>query len=134
MRRTKRSVVRGSRFTGVNVIYHVATRPDWERARRDGQYTMSTVGRTLEQEGYIHASQASQVNGVLNKYYRGVTDELVVLVIDPDLVRAPIRYEEVPGADAPFPHIYGPLNADAVIAARPLRAGPDGEYTFAPEP
>jgi uncharacterized protein (DUF952 family) len=118
----------------VSVIYHVATRADWERARRDGEYTMSTVGRTLAEEGYIHASAAFQVNGVLNKYYRGVAGELVVLVIDPGLVRAQIRYEEVPGADAPFPHIYGPLNADAVIAVRPLRAGPDGEFNFVPEP
>ncbi len=118
----------------VSVIYHVATRADWERARRDGEYTMSTVGRTLADEGYIHASQPSQVIGVLNKYYRGVTDDLLLLEIDPELVRAQVRYEDVPGADAPFPHIYGPLNADAVVAARPLRAGPDGTFSFAPEP
>jgi uncharacterized protein (DUF952 family) len=118
----------------MNVIYHVAARSDWERACRDGEYTMSTIGRTLAQEGYIHASRASQVNDVLSRYYRGVTGELVVLVIDPERVRARIRYEEVPGASAPYPHIYGPLNADAVVAVRPLRAGPDGDFTFAPEP
>lgn len=118
----------------MNVIYHVATRSDWERARRDGEYAMSTIGRTLAAEGYIHAAQASQVNGVLDRYYKGVTEELVVLVIDTRRVRAEIRYEQVPGAGLPFPHIYGPLNADAVSAARPLRAGPDGEFTFTPEP
>ena len=118
----------------MNVIYHVAVRQDWELARRDGEYTMSTIGRTLAQEGYIHASRASQVSDVLSRYYRGATDDLVVLVIDTGRVRAPIRYEEVPGAGGPFPHIYGPLNADAVVAVRPLRAGPDGEFTFTPEP
>ena len=114
-------------------IYHIATRADWERARRGGEYATSTIGRTLAEEGFIHASQASQVADVANRYYRGIRDELVVLVIDPDRVRAEIRYEHVPGAGAaPFPHIYGPLNADAVRAARPLAPGPDGTFSFPP--
>jgi glutathione S-transferase len=117
----------------VSWIYHIATRADWERARQDGEYTTSTAGRTLAQEGFIHASQAAQVAWVANAFYRDSPDELVVLVIDAGLVRAPIRYEEVPGADAPFPHIYGPLNTDAVLAARPFPAGPDGLFTFTPD-
>lgn len=114
-------------------IYHIATRADWEQARRDGAYTISTASRTLAQEGFIHASQAAQVAAVANMFYRGVPGDLVVLVIDPGRVRAEIRYEDVPGASAPFPHIYGPLNTDAVLAVHPLPPGPDGEFTFAPD-
>lgn len=113
-------------------IYHIAARADWERALRDGEYTTSTAGRTLAEEGFIHASQAAQVAVVANTFYRGLPDDLVVLVIDTARLRAPVRYEDVPGAGAPFPHIYGPLNTDAVLAARPLRAGPGGEFTFTP--
>jgi uncharacterized protein (DUF952 family) len=40
-----------------------------------------------------------------------------------------IRYEAVPGQDRPYPHIYGPLNTDAVVEARPFRPGPDGEFS-----
>jgi uncharacterized protein (DUF952 family) len=36
----------------------------------------------------------------------------------------------VPGAELPFPHVYGPLNVDAVIEARPFAAGPDGTFAF----
>ena len=86
----------------------------------------STAGRTLADEGFIHASQAAQVAGVANMFYRDSADDLVVLVIDTGLVRAPVRYEDVPGADAPFPHIYGPLNTDAVVDVRPLPAGARG--------
>ena len=111
-------------------IYHIATRADWAGARRDGEYATSTIGRSLSAEGFIHASRATQVADVANGFYRGVPDELVLLVIDPDLVRAPIRYEHVPGAEDPFPHIYGPLNADAVLAACPFAPGPDGTFTF----
>jgi uncharacterized protein (DUF952 family) len=115
------------------VIYHIATSADWERARRDGQYTTSTIGKTLAEEGFIHASWPSQVTRVANMFYKGAEDDLVVLVIDPQRVRAEIRDEYVPAAGERFPHIYGPLNADAVLAAWPLTAGPDGEFTFVPE-
>lgn len=120
----------GSNFSLVSLIYHIATRADWERALRDGEYTTSTIGRTLAEEGFIHASRAGQLAGVANAFYRNVPEALLLLVIDPERVRAGIRYEDVPGADGPFPHIYGPLNTDAVLAARPLAAGPDGSYTF----
>jgi glutathione S-transferase len=112
-------------------IYHIATRADWERARADGEYTRSTVDKTLAEEGFIHASQASQVARTANKFYRDVPGDLVLLVIDPGLLRAELRYEDVPGAELPFPHIYGPLNADAVVEARPFAAGPDGAFAFA---
>jgi uncharacterized protein (DUF952 family) len=101
---------------------------------RRGAQSVATIGRTLAQEGFIHASGPDQVNGVANRYYRDVRDELLVLIIDTERVRAEVRHEDVPGAGGRFPHIYGPLNADAVLAARPLSAGPDGTFAFTPEP
>jgi uncharacterized protein (DUF952 family) len=118
--------------TGVSRIYHIATRADWEQARADGVYTRSSVGKTLAEEGFIHASQVSQVTRTANKFYRDVPGDLVVLVIDTGLLRPEVRYEDVPGAELPFPHIYGPLNVDAVLAARPFAPGPDGTFSFTP--
>jgi len=118
----------------VSRIYHIARAGDWEQAQADGVYTTSSVGRTLAEEGFIHASQASQVTRTANKFYRDAPGDLVVLVIDTGRLRAELRYEDVPGADLPFPHIYGPLNADAVIAVRPLLPGPDGTFEFTETP
>jgi uncharacterized protein (DUF952 family) len=113
----------------VTFIYHIAAAADWEQACRDGQYTMSTRGLTLAEQGYIHASTAEQVAQVANAFYRGVPD-LLLLVIDPERVGPEIRYEAVPGQDQPYPHIYGPLNTDAVVQARPFRPGPAGDFSF----
>ena len=110
-------------------IYHIATAADWARARRDGQYTTSTRGRTLAEEGFIHASTAGQVALVANAFYQGEAD-LLLLVIDTDRVTQEIRYERVPGQDQPYPHIYGPLNVAAVVQARPFQPGPDGQFSF----
>jgi glutathione S-transferase len=114
----------------MSVIYHIATTSDWEQARRDGEYTTSTRGTTLAEQGFIHGSTAEQVAPVANMVYKGEPD-LLVLVIDPDRVRSEIRYDPVPGFQTPFPHIYGPLNADAVVETRPLEPGPNGEFSFA---
>ena len=113
----------------MSLIYHIATAGDWAKAQADGQYTTSTRGKTLAEQGFIHGSTAGQVEPVANMIYKGLPD-LLVLVIDADLVQPEIRYEHVPGWDEPFPHIYGPLNANAVVEVRRLEPGPDGQFLF----
>jgi uncharacterized protein (DUF952 family) len=111
----------------MSLIYHIATTADWQHARRDRHYAISTRGRTLAEEGFIHASTAAQVPRVANAFYRGEPD-LLLLVIDTDLVGPEIRWERVPGQPDPFPHIYCPLNTSAVRQARPFAPGPDGQF------
>jgi len=106
-------------------IFHLALRSEWELATAVGSYTTSTLGRTLAEEGFIHASRGDQWQGVRDRYYRGVTEPLVLLVIDTDRLTSPVVEETPPGADETFPHVYGPINADAVVRAVPLDA--DGE-------
>jgi glutathione S-transferase len=111
-------------------IYHIAFAADWQHAQQAGEYLISTRGVTLDQQGYIHASQAQQVELVANAIYRDAAD-LIILTIDPALLRSELRYEKMPDADDPFPHIYGPLNTDAVIDTAPFVLGPDGSFSFA---
>lgn len=110
-------------------IYHIASRADWSDALRQGEYRVSTRGRTLEQEGFIHASTAGQVEGVANAFYADAED-LVLLLIDPERLTAPLMYDPVPGAEEPFPHIYGPLNVEAVTGTAELRRDGRGRYVF----
>lgn len=113
----------------MGLIYHVASRADWDQAQRAGEYRISTRGMTLDEVGFIHASQPSQVELVANSFYQDA-GELVLLVIDPDRVRSEIRYDAVDGWAEPFPHIYGPLNTDAVVEVREFSPGPDGRFSF----
>ena len=99
-------------------IFHVATLADWRRTLESGTYTTSTVGRTLAEEGFIHASRREQVQGVFDRYYRGVREDLVLLTIDTARLDSEVRVEPV-GATT-FPHVYGPINRAAVLDAAPL--------------
>ncbi len=102
-------------------IYHLATVADWEQAQRDGEYTTSTYGVTLSEEGFIHASRADQWEGVRERYYADVEEPLVLLEIDTDLLDVPVVEEPpAPGVDESYPHIYGALRPSAVVAAHTL--------------
>jgi uncharacterized protein (DUF952 family) len=114
------------------VLYHIAVGTDWAQAQRAGEYRMSTRGRTLAAEGYIHASTASQVLPVANAYYRDEPGDLLLLVLDPARIGAEIRWERVPGSADPFPHIYGPLPVSAVRQAIPLPRDESGQFTALP--
>jgi uncharacterized protein (DUF952 family) len=101
-------------------IFHIATVADWDAARRDGSYTTSTRGRTLAEEGFIHASRLDQVQPVFDRYYADAGEPLVLLVVDPDLLRAEVRVEPV--GDDTYPHVHGPIDPDAVVELHPLDA------------
>lgn len=108
-------------------IFHLTTESEWQAALREGRYTGSTRGRTLAEEGFIHASRADQWQDVRRRFYADVTEPLVLLVIDTGLLDVPVIPEAAPGGEE-FPHVYGPLNLNAVVQAVPLTAaeGVDG--------
>lgn len=100
-------------------IFHIATAAGWRRTLETGTYTTSTAGRTLEDEGFIHASRRDQVQGVFDRYYRSAGEHLVLLTIDPQrLTDADVRVEAV--GDDTYPHVYGPINRSAVVDVTPL--------------
>jgi uncharacterized protein (DUF952 family) len=101
-------------------IYHLARRAPWDAAVADGTpYTRSTVDSSLEEVGYIHCSFSEQVQGVADRFYRGLTD-IVLLSIDPLRLEAEVRTENG------YPHIYGPLPLTAVVSVVPVTCGADG--------
>ena len=101
-------------------LFHIATVSDWDEARSSGRYTTSTRGRTLAEEGFIHASRGDQWQAVRERWYAGVTEPLVLLVIDPDRLTSPVLDEPVPGSTETFPHVYGPIDIAAVVQTIPL--------------
>lgn len=103
------------------IILHITRREDWERAIQNGAYTADS----LESEGFIHCSTPEQVPGVANTLFKGVQG-LVILRIDPERVTPEIRWEFSDGKI--YPHIYGPLNLDAVVQVLPITANEGGGW------
>lgn len=102
-------------------IFHLAEPQHWTDALASGRYVQSTRGATLEQQGFIHCSDAGQWARVRERFYADVTGDLVLLEIDPALLDAPlVREVGESGSDEMFPHLYGPLPVTAVVATHTL--------------
>lgn len=92
------------------IIYHIAPLNKWREALESGLYSADS----LEKNGFIHCCTKEQTEGVLKTWFRGELD-LILLEIDPALLSVEVKYEDSDGTGELFPHIYGPLNLDAVI-------------------
>lgn len=110
------------------LIQHIAFSDEWAAARPKGSYDRSTRGASIEQVGFLHASDGpAQVDAVLAAVYAGVTEPLVLLTLDPAaLYRSGLRVILEPGdPQRPdgewFPHVYGgPIPVGAVAEAVPI--------------
>ena len=110
--------------------FHIAARGDWEDAQADGLYQMSTRGRTLDEQGFIHLSTAAQWPRVWEAVYDDAAGPHVLLEVDPALAGLSVRYEPgEPDGTEHFPHLYGPLPTKTVVAVHPLPMRPPAATT-----
>jgi uncharacterized protein (DUF952 family) len=109
------------------MILHIVRRKEWDEAV--GSYAPAS----LTFEGFIHCSTIDQVVETANRFYRGQND-LVLVCVDERRLTSPLRYEAPSMVAAEddragrFPHLFGPLNLDAVIAVINFPCGTDGMF------
>ena len=113
-------------------ILHVTSRKAWIDATRAGQYSAPS----LAEDGFIHASTLKQVLPVAARFYKGQTG-LLLLEIDPARLTSELKWEPPTGGPLPgvperdaFPHIYGPINLDAVIQVLDFEADENGDFSL----
>ncbi len=115
------------------MIFHITPRTDWEAAQAEGKYTADS----LRLEGFIHCSTLAQILPVAEKYYKGQSG-LVLLMIEPTLLSSTLKWEAPSGGTPPpgvpegdrFPHIYGPINLDAVVKVFDFIRDSNGDWAL----
>jgi uncharacterized protein (DUF952 family) len=112
-----------------NIIYHITSRDAWNTAADRRHFAPAT----LADEGFVHCSLDGQLAATANRFFRGQSG-LVVLRIDAARLTSPVRFEDLGGAGERFPHIYGPVNVDAVLDAVDLPLNPDGTFEWSGRP
>lgn len=95
------------------IIYHATTSSLWDNAQASGSYTVSS----LKEEGFIHCCSEEQIPRIVERVYKDARD-LLILGIDTVKLQSQMVYEWSPSLTATFPHIYGPINLDAVVEVR----------------
>lgn len=117
-------------------IYHLVTGSEFRKQVKGDTY----LPARFDQDGFIHCTgERDTLLAVANDYFSGVEEPILVLVIETARLTAEVRFEppapvegsgtsHLEGAQL-FPHIYGPLNLDAVTGIGLLRRG-DGAYQW----
>lgn len=96
-------------------LYHLVAAGDWPGDDVDHRPP------SLDTEGFIHLSDASQVPDTSRRYYADVPD-LLLVAVDPRQLSAEVRWEDLVG-HGDFPHLYGALDHAAVVSVTPYVPG-----------
>jgi len=111
----------------VSRIYHICRAEEWRAAQARGGYDGSSQDQA---DGFIHFSAADQAVESAARHRAGQRG-LVLLAVEAERLGAALKWEPSRGG-ALFPHLYGPLPLDAVVAVDDLPLGPDGRHVFPP--
>ncbi|HEY0654302.1 MAG TPA: DUF952 domain-containing protein [Chryseosolibacter sp.] len=90
------------------MIYHITTEKEWADSAAKAEYAPAA----FEKEGFIHASRLNQLEGVMQRYYSGRAD-LLLLCIEERKLQCDLIYEPSANKEL-YPHLYGKLNKDAI--------------------
>ncbi|HEY1933857.1 MAG TPA: DUF952 domain-containing protein [Acetobacteraceae bacterium] len=103
------------------IVYKIMSEAEHQQMLRDGVFCGSPADL---HDGYIHLSCGSQLAATLDKHYRGV-EGLILVAVDLSRLGDTVRWEPARGGEL-FPHIYGRLPVEAVVAMAALEREADG--------
>lgn len=101
--------------------YKVLTGAEMDALERDGSLAGTPVDLA---DGYIHLSTATQLGETIATHFAG-QDDLHLAAVDLEALGDAVKWEPSRGGQL-FPHLYGPLPLEAVIAYSALEYHPDG--------
>jgi len=101
--------------------YKVLTAEQMATLERDGRFQGAPVDLA---DGYVHLSTADQLTETVDKHFAGQSD-LHVAAVDLGSFGESLKWEESRGGQL-FPHLYGPLLLETVVAYGPLERNEDG--------
>jgi uncharacterized protein (DUF952 family) len=102
-------------------LFHVCSEDEFRQARALGVHRPAS----LASDGFVHLARATQVMPVLHHFFAG-RDDLALLAIDPARLAHELKFEAAAPVGAQpasrdegdsFPHVYGPLNLEAIVDA-----------------
>jgi uncharacterized protein (DUF952 family) len=90
-------------------IYHIVLPEIWANFKDKNFYE----AESLQTEGFIHCSFENQIAGVLERYYKGI-EQILVLHLETEKLTAKLVNEPSTNNEV-YPHIYGQINREAII-------------------
>ncbi|WP_440998863.1 DUF952 domain-containing protein [Fodinibius sp. SL11] len=109
-----------------DLLFHITTKELWKQFNKSGSYEPES----LETQGFIHCSTGEQVERTANSLF-GDKEEILLLVIDATTLHDDVKYEEDENTGEKFPHLYSPLNTNAIIDKIAIESENNGTFDIA---
>jgi uncharacterized protein (DUF952 family) len=111
----------------LQVLYKIIDTKAWREAEAAGVFKGAAIDL---KDGYIHLSTAAQVKETARLHFAGAAN-LLLVAIDEAVVLIDLKWEASRGGQL-FPHVYGLIDPQNILWAKPLPW--DGEaHNFPPE-
>ena len=107
-------------------IFHFTPKELWN-AKNPSDY----LPKGFDSEGFIHCSFSHQLFRSVNKH-ADKSKTHVVLKINPKALTSKLVYENTSGGTEDYPHIYGPINREAILEEFDLVFTADGSFNLPP--
>ncbi len=107
-------------------VFHLTARAAYAAALEAGVYEAPS----LASEGFVHCSTRSQIQRTAERFFRGQAG-LVILCLEAQKLGAALKYEPADGEL--FPHVYGSIAVDAIVAVIDFPAHADGGFELPEE-
>ncbi|HEX3077089.1 MAG TPA: DUF952 domain-containing protein [Lachnospiraceae bacterium] len=105
------------------IILHCMKKKTWEKVKND----VSFGKESLQVEGFLHCSQIEYWWRIAPNF-RSVEEELVLLCINTEKLSSEIKWEDGDNCGRSYPHVYGEINMNAVVAVLPFIKDADSNY------
>lgn len=105
------------------IILHCLTKSKWDKVKENSYYGIESI----EAYGFIHCSSIKNFWRVAPNF-KNIDESLLLLCIDSDRVEATIKWEDDDTGGREYPHIYGELNLDSVVAVLPFLKDHHGDF------
>ena len=106
----------------------ITTADKWNHSKNEGMH----LDKSLDSEGFIHCSYLHQLVRVANKHFKGI-ENVLILCIEPSHLNSDVVEEDLSNLNELYPHIYGPINTEAVVDVINFQSDKQGVFSLPEE-
>lgn len=111
------------------ILFHIVAEKEWQNFSQSESYE----GKTLKTDGFLHCCSFDQILHVANNNLKNIGEQLLIICLNTEYLSSELKWVENPNNKMIFPHLYGPINSEAVINTIKFEKDESGNFFISDE-
>lgn len=111
------------------IVFHIVKASQWLNFKANQVYEE----KSLESERFLHCCTFEQILHVANNNLKKINEDLLVVCLNTDYLSSELIWEKNEKNGMIFPHLYGPINKEAVINTVKFEKNENGYFFISDE-